>query len=106
MSSLFGFCAKARVQAVLRGASGREYAGENVCLNPQPVCPRAPGEGYEKCVSVCRTLHHAEIQCLMQAGDDARGGSIVVGYHYCCDACTRALDEAGVVNVICLGSGA
>lgn len=96
---LFGFCAKARVQAVLVGASGKVYVGENVCLNPQEVCPREPGEGYDKCQSVCMQLHHAEIQALDQAGADAFGGSLVVGYYYCCEACRSALAAAGVATV-------
>lgn len=99
MSDLYGFCAKARVQALLTGRSGRVYAGENVCLNPQPVCPREEGEGYDKCKTVCQQLHHAEIQAVLAAGEDAWGGSIRVGYKYCCAECTRALDAAGVLLI-------
>lgn len=101
--SLFGFCAKRRVQAVLYCTNGTVYAGENVCMTPQAVCPREPGEGYEKCESVCGQLHHAEIQCLIQAGSEAHGGRIEVDYHYCCESCTRALDAAGVVSITLVG---
>lgn len=98
--SLHGPCAKVRVQAVLIGRSGKAYVGENLCLAPQPVCPRLPGEGYEKCVSICAQLHHAEEQALRMAGTDARGGVMLVGYHYCCDACTEAMIDAGVARVV------
>lgn len=97
---LFGVCAKRRVQAVLVGASGLQYAGENVCMTPQQVCPRAPGEGYEKCKSVCGQLHHAEVQALLAAGDDARGGTMRVNYERCCDACLIAMADAGVSAVV------
>lgn len=99
MAELFGFCAKKRVQAVLTTSDGLIFAGENICTTPQDVCPREPGEGYEKCKTVCGQLHHAEIQCLMQAGEKARGASIAVNYHYCCEACSKALRDAGVIEV-------
>lgn len=99
MGELFGFCAKRRVQAVLTTPEGKQYAGENICTTPQAVCPREEGEGYEKCKTICGQLHHAEIQCLMQAGAEAHGGTIVVNYHYCCKDCTRALDAAGVIAI-------
>lgn len=97
--SLFGWCAKRRVTALLIGASGKVYAGENACLTPRQVCPREPGEGYAKCKSMCGQLHHAEIQCLIQAGEDARGGKIFVDYHYVCDDCIAALSAAGVTDI-------
>ena len=94
-------CAKRRVTAILVGASGQHYIGMNACTIPQAVCPRDPGEGYEKCKSVCRQKGHAETMALQQAGDDARGGTItIVGHEYVCEDCVEALDEAGVLRAV------
>lgn len=90
-------CAKVTVRAFLQGASGRYYMGRNTCGKPQQTCPRLPGEGYEKCKSVCEQECHAEIDALQQAGDDARGGIMWVDYHYICDDCTAALAAADVI---------
>jgi hypothetical protein len=97
--TLFGPCAKRRVQAVLIGASGKAYAAENVCLNPQAVCPRAPGEGYDKCKTICRQVAHAELQVLDLAGADAHGGRMQVSHWYACDACAATVKAAGVADV-------
>lgn len=92
-------CAKKRVLALLVGASGKQYVGENLCLTPVDVCPREPGEGYEKCSSVCHQLHHAEVQAVANAGADARGGSITINYNRACDACLSVLAAAGVASI-------
>lgn len=93
-------CAKKQVTAVIIGKSGQHYVGYNACRIPQQVCPRDPGEGYEKCQSVCRQHSHAEIAALKLAGDDARGGSCtVVGHSYVCTTCSAALIDAGVIPV-------
>ena len=90
-------CAKKRVVAVLVGRSGRVYIGDNRVEQPQDACPREAGDGYEKCLSVCAQPGHAEIVALQKAGDDARGGEIVViGHDYICEGCTHALHAAGV----------
>ena len=93
-------CAKAKVTALLIGRSGKWYDGENSCDAPQAVCPRLPGEGYEKCQSVCQQRSHAEVEAIAAAGSDACGGIMLVNYHYCCDACTRACDAAGVQLIL------
>ncbi len=56
-----GPCAKMTVRCTLVTPAGEHIVGTNHCENPQPVCPRAPGEGYEKCTSVCRQVGHAEV---------------------------------------------
>lgn len=89
-------CAKAKVNAVLQGASGRYYLGTNRCRTPQPACPRLPGEDYTKCRTVCHQECHAEVDALQQAGDDARGGTMWVAYHYVCDACRIVLQAHDV----------
>jgi deoxycytidylate deaminase len=100
---LFGPCAKRRTQAILTGRSGAIYIAENSCLNPQPVCPRLPGEGYEKCKTVCQQVEHAEIQVLAAAGDDAREGAMTVTHWYACPRCEAACGAAGVKSVTCIG---
>lgn len=82
-------CAKAEVHAVLITTDGRLFEGTNWCASPQAVCPRAPGEGYEKCHSICGISAHAEVNAIAAAGDAARGSTIVVAYHYVCDGCQQ-----------------
>lgn len=97
--ALFGPCAKRRMQAVLTGASGRVYVGENVCLNPQDSCPRLPGEGYEKCKTICKQVGHGEEIALQAAGEDARGGSLRITHHYLCKSCEVLVARSGVTDV-------
>lgn len=85
-------CAKREVTAIVIGVSGRHYVGQNTCRNPQAVCPRTDGEGYEKCKTVCRQIGHAEEMAIAEAGEDAFGGRIVVAGHvYVCRGCTQLL---------------
>lgn len=89
-------CAKAIVVALLEGQSGRWYVGSNACRSPQPVCPREPGEGYEKCRTICDQVGHAEIVAIDLAGEDARNGNMLVGYHYVCDLCSAKMKELNI----------
>lgn len=89
-------CAKASFAAWLLGNDGRVYVGWNHALYPQSVCPRAPGEGYEKCHSVCATTGHAEANAIKKAGDAAWGGFLIVDYHYICDDCMSKIEEKGI----------
>lgn len=95
-----GPCAKRRVTCVIVTEGGVTVRGENACENPQPSCPRAPGEGYEKCRTVCRQGDHAERQALAEAsrlGVDVRGGwAQLDGHYWMCEECGRALRDAGV----------
>jgi deoxycytidylate deaminase len=98
---VIGPCAKRRTIALLVLPNGRSYVGENTCRNAQPVCPRAPGEGYEKCQTVCKQERHAEVDAIFQArrdsGDEAlEGGRMAVSHHYGCLSCTGALDYHGI----------
>jgi hypothetical protein len=79
-----------------------KYVGENVCLNPQPVCPREPGEGYAKCKSICRQVGHAEELAIEAAGEDARGSTIEVTHWYACDYCSAIARKAGVREIRCV----
>jgi len=94
-------CAKAEVHAYLLGTDGVIYHGTNWCATPQQTCPRAQGEGYEKCHSICGISAHAEVNAIRAAGDAARGAIIVVDYHYVCDSCQRecAMSEVKPMTV-------
>jgi len=92
-----GPCAKTRVFCTLVTKSGERIVGENLCANPQSVCPRKPGENYDKCITVCGQSGHAERVALVLAGDKARGAhAYVQGHTYACRDCQEALFSAGV----------
>lgn len=94
-----GPCAKRQVECHIR-SRGEDYVGRNDCANPQAVCPRLPGEGYEKCKSICDQAGHAEIEAIRAAGENARGGSAALtGHYWMCEPCGRALREAGVTAI-------
>lgn len=77
---------------------GRWWSGTNWCRNPQPVCPRGPGEDYTKCTTVCQQAGHAETEAIKKAGKNAAGcTAILFGHTHYCGACQVALREAGVV---------
>ena len=101
---LFGPCAKRRTQAILVTLKGATYVGENVCLNPQPVCPREPGDGYEKCKTICQQVGHAEEQAVLAAGADAEGATITVSHTYGCGNCMALCNAAGVAKVDFVGA--
>lgn len=99
----YNMCAKRHVVAVVIGKSGRHYVGHNLCLNPQFNCPREIGEDYEKCKSICNQPHHAEPMAILEAGEDAKGGSIIVLNHErICDNCKEAIKEAGIIRATVL----
>lgn len=92
-----GPCAKRTVTCTIIAADGERFVGRNDCDNPQPVCPRMPGEDYAKCVTVCAVQGHAEVVTLRMAGEKARGGhAYVEGHTYACQSCQEALFGAGV----------
>ena len=99
-----GPCAKRRVRCEIWPKGGAFITGENSCENPQPACPRLPGEGYEKCKSICRQGDHAEHDALRRAkelGVDLHGATaVIVGHYWMCEPCGKALREAGVKKVI------
>lgn len=95
-----GPCAKTTVRCTVRTPDGWKVSGTNECRNPQPVCPRRPGEGYEKCKSICDQVGHAEEVALLNAQDagvNLSGATAeVVGHTYFCMNCQHALFKAGV----------
>lgn len=100
-----GPCAKRRVVCYLYAQGEEQYdiRGENDCANPQPTCPRLPGEGYEKCKDICQQAGHAEMVALRKAktlGADLQGWSaMILGHYWICEPCGWALLEAGIKRV-------
>lgn len=93
-------CAKKIVTATLVTASGEVFRDTNYCFAPQVTCPRLPGEGYEKCISVCRQPAHAEVNAIRQAGFAAHGSIIIVdGIDRICDDCRQRAAAAGVAKM-------
>jgi len=87
-------CAKHQVKARLTCKSGAIFYGENVCTKPQATCPRQPGEGYLKCLAVCGQPVHAEVSAIFQAidaGQEIRGGSMLIVHDKVCDHCKGIL---------------
>lgn len=95
-----GPCAKTTVRCTLVAPDGTQYVGQNWCANPQPVCPRAPGEGYEKCKSICSQEGHAEAVAVRIAGANAKGTrAYLEGHTYACQNCQETLFGAGVLSL-------
>lgn len=107
-----GPCAKRRVTCEIHLQIGTNRLlmarGENLCRNPQPMCPREAGEGYEKCKTVCQQIGHAEevalmnLEVAMQAARMPRRGpftAVVKGHERVCSPCQAKLEEAGVTKI-------
>jgi tRNA(Arg) A34 adenosine deaminase TadA len=99
-------CAKKTVLAVITDAEGRVLGwGSNECGAPQDACPREPGEGYAKCLSICRQPSHAEIAAISNVlkhhGRVPEGARCrVFGIDRICNECIVALDEFGIEGTI------
>ena len=93
-----GPCAKQRVRCKITCLDGGVVTGENYCLTPQTKCPREPGEGYEKCKSICNQLGHAEQVAACYADTYKMGGASaeLSGHTYFCMDCQHALFKVGV----------
>lgn len=99
-----GPCAKQTVTCTIITSEGERFVGTNSCANPQIVCPRLPGEGYEKCHSICDQRGHAEEQALRAAGAKAKGAwAYIEGHTWACQNCQMALFAEGL---LCLTIGA
>jgi deoxycytidylate deaminase len=95
---MIGPCAKRRMVATVV-AGEQAFTAENLCWNAQETCPREPGEGYEKCQSICQQMGHGEeraIGAALLAGADVRGATCYVGHHYACAACESLANKLGV----------
>jgi deoxycytidylate deaminase len=92
-----GPCAKRQVECIITDKTGFQWIGRNDCANPQTTCPRLPGEGYEKCKSICDQAGHAEIEALKLAGEHANGAkATLLGHYWICEPCGAAIRNAGI----------
>lgn len=91
-------CAKKIVECWIVMPSGGYFYGRNDCNTPQASCPRAPGEDYAKCISICNQPGHAEEMAIKAAGDhDLTGATAyMTGTNHFCENCQNKLFEAGV----------
>jgi deoxycytidylate deaminase len=97
-------CAKQSVYCCIRFATNskveddRFFFGTNWGMNCIVECPRAEGEGYEKCKALCWQAGHAEIDAIRNAGDTDLKGAIayLTGHTRICDNCFNALKKAGI----------
>lgn len=104
MLGIVGPCAKKRVICTLLTVTGEKIVGTNDCRRPQVKCPRAPGEGYEKCKTICDQEGHAEEIALKRAGDKAKGAiATLEGITHYCRACQEKLFAAGVEALMIKG---
>ena len=99
-------CYKREVCAIIVTQQGEISVGENLIYNDEVTeCPRAKGEGYEKCTSICAQKGHAETEAIRKAKDsgyDLEGGNLyLMGHHRICGPCKEACDNAGlIVNIV------
>jgi len=93
-------CAKTRVRCTIFTMGGKYVVGENDCLNPQEKCPRDAFEGYDKCLSICRQVGHAEEVALAKAraaGHDLKNAyALVEGISHVCRTCQEKLYDSGI----------
>lgn len=98
-----GPCARRKVWCEILTRKGMTFYGENICETPQTMCPRVPGEGYEKCKSICHQKGHAEVAAIAaahEAGADlALSTATLYGHYWMCEPCGRALAESGVHSI-------
>ena len=100
---MLGPCAKKEVKCfIIKGK--RVFTGTNECRNPQAFCPREPGEGYEKCKTICKQVGHAEEVALDAAGKHANGSrAFIQGIGHYCKSCQTKLFAAGVKTLGLMG---
>lgn len=94
-------CFKREVCAVLVDRNGQIAVGQNLIDNDDLTqCPRAKGEGYEKCKSECRQEGHAEVMAIKSA---LKRGLILdnanlylMGHYRVCDDCQSWCDTFNI----------
>lgn len=91
-------CQKRQVGAVLITPNGVKYFGANkVMLGSKGVC-YACDTKFHNIKELCPAVH-AEIDCLLKAGKEACGGTLLVSYSPCPECC-KAILSADVKRVI------
>lgn len=97
----YGPCAKREVRCTIVGDDGRMVVGANLCRNPQPVCPRLPGEDYTKCRTICEQIGHAEAVAVALAKTIGISGGVALleGHERACQGCEAALRELDIEGV-------
>jgi len=97
----FDRCAKQRVVALLIKGEKIWY-GTNWCEKEHDCCPRGnlpTGVGYELCRTECRQRCHAEVDVLIKADDQARGGELILfGHDHFCEHCIDMMKRYGVIH--------
>lgn len=103
-------CAKQTTLAILEDKNGNVIrVGTNFCFLPHKECPRKgmkSGEGYDKCLGVCKQFFHAEENVCLEHKDINRlknATLYLIGHNYCCDRCIKVMKKAGVKKVVILG---
>lgn len=100
MDIKYGRCAKTIVRCTIVSAKGKHYIGENWCTKPQDKCPRIINDNYEKCISICGQIGHAEQVAVKIAGSKAKGSrAYLQGHTYICMDCQHILFGAGVKSI-------
>lgn len=101
-------CKKQTTVAIIMKNQQLISIGTNEIKIEIDICPRVEkkmktGEGYELCKNVCGQLTHAEVAACINAGTNAKGGTLyLIGHTYCCDNCIKVMKSYGIKNfVIC-----
>ena len=98
-----GKCAKQTVRAIIEN-NGKFYYGTNWCETPQETCPREgmpTGVGYELCKIICGQKRHADVDACLNAGENAKGGTMyLVGHYYSCDECRLVAKSHGIKKIV------
>ena len=92
-------CADKSVTACIKTESGVMYWGMNLQRVAVDFCPRAVGDGYELCQSICKQVSHAEIAAIKkwrEAGAVLPAVIYVSGANKICSDCMAAIVEVGL----------
>lgn len=91
-------CQKRKVGAVLMLNGKAKYFGANkTMLNNKGIC-YACDTKFHSIKELCPAVH-AEIDCLLKAGKEACGGTLLVSYSPCPECC-KAIINAGIRHVV------
>ena len=93
-------CKKRKVGAVIIANNGEKYFGANQSmLSSKGVC-YACNIKSSNVKELCPAIH-AEIACLLKAGEKAAGSTLIISYSPCPECC-KAIIAAGIKQVIVL----